>query len=150
MSTVSPRLAARAIILRDDKLLIVNAWKGNDRLWCAPGGGVERNSSLPDNLKRELFEETGLTISVGAPCLINEFHDPPDGFHQVEVFFRCEIISGDVSDDWKDPEGVVSKRRWITRADAAGIVLRPASLADVAWGDANLGAHYDNLEPILR
>ncbi|MBY6113656.1 NUDIX hydrolase [Mameliella alba] len=144
----SPRLAARAVILHRDRLLLVNAWadKRSD-LWCAPGGGVERGASLPDNLIREVYEETGLTIAVGAPCLVNEFHDPKSSFHQVEVFFRATITKGTLSDDWKDPEGVVHKRRLFTRDEVAALRLKPSSLPDIAWGT---GLAYDPLEPILR
>ena len=43
----SPRLSVRAIILRDDRLLLVNAWPaGQGDLWCAPGGGAERGEAL--------------------------------------------------------------------------------------------------------
>ena len=105
----TPRLAARALILRDDRLLLVNAYPdGQSDLWCAPGGGVEKHASLPDNLIREVHEETGLTVSVGAPTLINEFHDPDLKFHQVDIYFRCEIVAGDLRQDWRDPEGIVS------------------------------------------
>ena len=90
MPSRSPRLAARALILQGDKLLVVNAYPdGKSDLWCTPGGGVEKGFSVPENLRREVYEETGLQVSVGAPCLVNEFHDPVSGFHQVEVFFRC-------------------------------------------------------------
>ena len=68
MATSRPRLAVRGILLIDDRLLMVNAWGGGKSdLLCAPGGGVEMHSSLPDNLIREFHEETGLTITVGAP-----------------------------------------------------------------------------------
>lgn len=148
MPRPGPRLAARAVILLDNRLLLVNAWPGNTSdLWCAPGGGVERGSSLPDNLAREVFEETGLTIAVGAPCLVNEFHDPGSSFHQVEVFFRCAITNGTLTDDWTDTEGIVHTRRFFTLAEIEGIRLKPDSLHRVAW---DTGFAYDPLEPILR
>lgn len=143
----SPRLAVRAIILIENRLLLVNAWPGRDDLWCAPGGGVERGDSLPDTLAREVHEETGLTVSVGAPCLVNEFHEPGGAFHQVEVFFRCAIRAGALSDDWRDPEGIVDRHRLATRAECAALALKPDALPGVAWGD---GIAYDPLEPILR
>ncbi|MGA0826319.1 MAG: NUDIX domain-containing protein, partial [Gemmobacter sp.] len=87
-----PRIAARAIILHEGRLLLVNAWPGGrSDLWCAPGGGVERGQSLPETLMREVAEETGLRIAVEEPALVNEFHDPARGFHQIEVFFRARI-----------------------------------------------------------
>lgn len=144
-----PRLAVRAILLQNDRLLLVNAWKGRDHLWCAPGGGVEPHASLPDNLRREVMEEAGLTVAVGPPCLVNEFHDPDGTFHQVDIYFRCTLVAGDPHGDWTDPEGVVSYRRWVTRSEMAALTVKPDSLAAVAWGD-EVGISYDPLEPILR
>lgn len=144
----SPRIAARAVILHDDRLLLVNAYAdANSTLWCAPGGGVEKGSSIPDNLIREVHEETGLTISVGPPCLINEFHDPKTSFHQIEVFFRCKITQGRLDPDWQDPELIVDRRRWVTREEMAGLRYKPDSLPEIAWRDRSFG--YDPLEVIV-
>lgn len=149
MAETFPRLATRAVILHDQRLLLVNAFPGaQSDLWCAPGGGVERGRSLPDNLAREVFEETGLHITVGAPCLINEFHNPDDGFHQVEVFFRATIRSGELDDTWRDPEGIVNRRLFVSRAEMAGMRFKPDSLPDIAWGDGPMG--YDPLERLVK
>jgi len=146
----SPRLAVRALILHQDRLLLVNAFPGGrSDLWCAPGGGVRRGTSLPTNLIREVQEETGLTIAVGPPALVNEFHDPASSFHQVEVFFRCTITQGTLDPAWQDPEGVVTDRRFFTRAelDLGRIRFKPDSLGQAAWGE---GLHYDPLERLVR
>ena len=69
--TKPPRLAVRAIILHENRLLLVNAWPdGKSDLMCAPGGGVESGASLPDNLVREVYEETGLRVAVGHVLLL--------------------------------------------------------------------------------
>lgn len=143
------RIATRAIIMHDNRLLIVNAWKGRTHLWCAPGGGAEPHQSLPENLAREVMEECGLEVAVGTPCLVNEFHDPDGPFHQVDIYFRCRIISGDLTGDWTDPEGVVTHRRWVTREDLSRLRCKPDSLAAVAWKDPGAPA-YDPLEPIQK
>ena len=147
--TACPRLAVRAIILDRDRLLLVNAWKGRTHLWCAPGGGVELHASLHENLRREVREETGLTIAVGAPCLVNEFHDPGGSFHQVDIYFRCVLTGGDPDGGWTDPDGVVTHRCWVTRNQMAQLQVKPDSLAAVAWGDPD-APPYDPLEPIIR
>jgi 8-oxo-dGTP pyrophosphatase MutT (NUDIX family) len=143
-------MAVRAIILHENRLLLVNAWPaGKSDLMCAPGGGVERGSALPDNLIREVHEETGLHITVGAPCLVNEFHDPRGSFHQVDVYFRCTLAGAATLDpDWLDVDAIVTDRRWVTRAQMADLRVKPDSLAAVAWQDVDAPL-YDPLEPII-
>lgn len=141
------RVAVRGLLLIDDRLLLVNAWGGGvSDLLCAPGGGVEPHSSLPDNLIREFHEETGLTVAVGAPCMVNEFHAPERGFHQVDIYFRVSHVAGDPAAPWADPEGVVTERHLLTRAELENRRYKPDSLPDVAWGSEVL---YDPLEPLL-
>lgn len=148
MKPRSPRLAVRALILHQDRLLLVNAYGGGvSDLWCAPGGGVESGASLPDNLRREVYEETGLTVEVGAPALVNEFHAPEQGFHQVDVYFHARIVAGALEANWRDPEGVVTQRRFFARPDLAAIRFKPDSLPGAAWGG---GLLYDPLEVIVR
>lgn len=142
------RLAARAVIVEEGRLLLVNAFAdGRSDLWCAPGGGVEPGTSLSDSLRREVREETGLAVAVGHPCLVNEFHDPASGFHQVEVFFRCRVARGTLRPDWRDPAAVVTERRFFTRPELAAIRMKPDSLAEVAFSG---GIGYYPLEVMVR
>lgn len=147
MKPRSPRLAARALILHQDRLLIVNAYPaGKSDLWCAPGGGVHAGESLPDNLAREIHEECGIAIEVGAPALVNEFHDPRTGFHQVDLYFRCQMLDASLPETWTDPEGIVSERRFVTREELTRLRHKPDSLGPAAWGE---GLLYDPLEVIV-
>lgn len=149
MKTRSPRLATRAIIVQDGRLLLVNAYPGTrSDLWCAPGGGVEPGRSLPENLAREIHEECGLSISVGPLALVNEFHDPRTGFHQVDLFFRCTVIGGRLDPGWADPARVVHTRRFFAPDEIAAIRLKPDSLPRVAFAPDG-PAEYDPLEVIV-
>ncbi|RKF13846.1 NUDIX hydrolase [Roseovarius spongiae] len=142
------RLAVRAVIVRDSRLLLVNAYPGDQSdLWCAPGGGVEPHEGLAETLARELREEIGLRVNVGAPCLVNEFHAPASGLHQVEVFFRCDMQGGALPPRWRDPAGVVNRHGWFTRAELAALRLKPDSLPRVAFSD---DVAYDALETLVR
>lgn len=151
MPAKSPRIAVRAVIVHTNRLLLVNAWPdGRSELLCAPGGGAEPGASLPDNLAREVHEETGLRIEVGAPCLINEFHDPASGFHQVEVFFRCVLVgSARINPDWQDPEKIVDKHLWVSREEFDKLTVKPNALANVAFSPSQ-AITYDPLETILK
>lgn len=141
------RLAVRAAILQADRVLLVNAYPGQaSDLWCLPGGGVEPHASLPENLAREVREETGLTIAVGAPFLVNEFHDPDRRFHQVEIHFRATLTGPDRL-TLADPEGIVNRARWLTRAELASLRHKPDGLAAAIWSSDAAG--YDALERIV-
>ena len=73
-----PRLAVRGLLLIDNRLLPGPMRGVAARAICSArrAAGWSRNSSLPENLMREFHEETGLTVAVGTPCLVNEFHAP--------------------------------------------------------------------------
>ena len=151
MRPKSPRLAVRAVLVHEGRLLLVNAYpNGKSDLLCAPGGGAETGSSLPDNLRREVFEETGLRVLVGDPCLVNEFHDPGGSFHQVDVYFRC-TLEGDARIDpgWQDPERIVDRWLWVTAEELARLPHKPDSLGAVAF-TPSAAPVYDPLEPIVR
>jgi 8-oxo-dGTP diphosphatase len=142
-----PRLAVRAAILHGGRVLMVNAYPGAvSDLWCLPGGGVEPGHSLPENLMREVAEETGLAITVGAPFLLNEFHDPARGFHQVEVHFRA-TLRGPEELVLADPEGIVNRARWVSRPELARLRHKPDALAAAIWNGG--AAQYDPLELIV-
>lgn len=150
MPTKSPRIAARAIIIHEGRLLLVNAWAAQKSpLMCAPGGGANVGSSLPENLAREVYEETGLRVIVGAPALVNEFHAPQHGFHQVEVFFRCTLDGAvEIAPDWEDSEAVVNRHIWVTQDELAEVFHKPSSLGEVAF-DPSCPLRYDPLELIV-
>ena len=82
------------------------------RFGARPVAGSNRIALCTENLKREVYEETGLDIEVGEVAMINEFHDPEKSFHQVEVFFRASLSHAQLDDTWTDPEGIVVKRRF--------------------------------------
>jgi len=130
---------------------MVNAYAdGQSTLMCPPGGGVEAGSSLPQNLRREVYEETGLQIDVGPPCLVNEFHDPKGNFHQVDIYFRCTVIgSAEVDQNWHDTDRIVTDRRWLTEAELAEVYHKPDSLRAVAFNLPE-AITYDPLEPLVR
>lgn len=130
-----PRLAVRAVIVAAGRLLLVNAYPGQESdLWCAPGGGVERGQSLAGNLVREVREETGLEIRPGRLLGIEEFADPVSGFHQVEILLRATLAGSPESAVLADPEGVVNRLRWVGRDEIGGLRVKPDSLPRLAFG----------------
>jgi 8-oxo-dGTP diphosphatase len=127
------RVAARALILIDGRVLLVNAYPGFARdLWCAPGGGCAAGEPMTETLRREVWEETGLDIRAGALAGVSEFHDPAEGFHQVDLFFHTSA-AGRVDPAWRDPEGVVTRWHLATRDELTRMRHKPDHLAAMAF-----------------
>lgn len=145
-----PRLAARAVIVEAGRLLLVNAYPGDESdLWCAPGGGVERGTSIEENLRREVREETGLEIVPGRLLAVSEFHYPANGFHQVDLIYRARLIDPATAARLCNPECVVNRLRWVEAGGMAALRFKPDSLGDLAFGPDRPVVH-DPLEVQVR
>lgn len=93
---VISRPSARAIIFREDKLLLVYSKKYN--YYKLPGGGVESGESHKDTLLREVCEETGYQI---IPDSIEEYgkvvrrqrddYDENGIFEQENFYYFCKV-----------------------------------------------------------
>lgn len=65
-------------VLRDGKVLLIR--REDDGLWDVPGGGTESDETPQDTARRELAEETGLSVSVLHPLgVFQHRHTYPDG-----------------------------------------------------------------------
>jgi 8-oxo-dGTP diphosphatase len=145
-----PRLAVRAVVLDRGRLLLVNAYPGEESdLWCAPGGGVERGLSLEENLRREVREETGLEVAPGRLLGVSEFHDPAAGFHQVDLIFAARLLDAADGATLLDPAGVVNRLCWVDVAEIGRLRFKPDCLAELAFGPEG-PVVYDPLELLIR
>ena len=68
----------------------------NERgLWEFPGGSVEFGETLAKALQREMYEEYGIGISVGALVDVVDHILPQEHQHWVSPTFICRIVSGE-------------------------------------------------------
>jgi hypothetical protein len=56
-----PRKSAKAVIVRDEKLLVIVKRGAEGEYFVLPGGGQEHLESLPDALRRECYTPPWLT-----------------------------------------------------------------------------------------
>lgn len=90
-------VAVKAIILRDGNLLLLKKSKEENvapETWDLPGGRVEYGEAPQKALEREVFEETGLRVSVDSPTRVWSFMDGK--LHLVGITFLCRYLSGEV------------------------------------------------------
>jgi 8-oxo-dGTP diphosphatase len=69
MSTIypdTPRVAVGAVVIHQDKVLLVLRGKAPAKdMWAIPGGSVNLGETLQAAAEREVLEETGLQINAG-------------------------------------------------------------------------------------
>ena len=72
------RVAAYAVILRDDKILLsrLSPHITTDELWTLPGGGIDHGEDPRHAVLREVKEETGLDAMVGDTARVYSAHLP--------------------------------------------------------------------------
>jgi 8-oxo-dGTP diphosphatase len=87
------RISAGAIVEHEGRLLMVrHVVPGKYDFWVAPGGGVKGSESYEEAAAREVWEETGLTVRVGALLYIEDLVNSECRF--VKFWFAAQLISG--------------------------------------------------------
>jgi len=85
------RNSAKAVIIKDGKLLAVKIKDGEEEWYILPGGGQEREELLPDAVAREVREETGIRVECRDLLFVIEgVHG--ETFHRVDLIFLCEYM----------------------------------------------------------
>jgi len=111
---------AAALLVADDKLLLVNHRKGGRSYWVLPGGHVRPGEPLPDALRREMKEELDLDVTVGPLLIVHDFIRGER--HVVNNVFRVETASTDVH---VTPEKVLKDARWVPLDELESVDLLP-------------------------
>lgn len=87
------RVSSRAIIIEDGKLLAMFRRKIKEngsvkQYYVIPGGGLEENETLEENVIRELKEEFNVDIEIVKFLSTEEYEDT------IANYFLCKIING--------------------------------------------------------
>lgn len=109
-----------AVVRRGDAILITRRpdRAGRRGQWEFPGGKIEPGEAEPEALRREIREELGCAIEVGA-LLLRHGHRYPE--LEVELAFYAGALPGEA-------------------------VPEPIGVAEIAWAPAGTLASYDFLE----
>jgi len=90
----TPKLDTRAAISRDERILLVQERGGK---WSLPGGWVDVNVSVKENVIKEVREEAGLDVTVDLVIAVQdrEKHNLPIYAYKVcKIFVLCTVLGG--------------------------------------------------------
>lgn len=79
-----------AVILKDNKILLIHRKKNGEEYWVFPGGGVEGIETLEEGIIREVKEETNLDV-LKYERAFNVYNDASK---KEEPFYLCEVSDG--------------------------------------------------------
>ncbi len=117
----APVAAVGGVVIHDGAVLLVRrAYPPRQGEWSLPGGQLELGESLAEGVRREVREETGLDVEVGAVVdVFDRVHRDEAGrirYHFVIVDFLCQPRGGTLAagDD-------AAAARWVPRAEVAAL-----------------------------
>lgn len=90
----TPKIDCRAAIFQDGKILLVQEKNGS---WSLPGGWVDVNVSVKENVIKEVKEEAGLDVTADMVIAVQdrEKHNLPVYAYKVcKIFILCTAVGG--------------------------------------------------------
>lgn len=86
------RNSAKALVLRDGKILLLKLCDSDGEWFILPGGGQESCELLPDAVCRHVREDTGVEVSCQDLIFVME-GSQGENYHRIDFIFSCEYIS---------------------------------------------------------
>ena len=132
------RTAARALIVREGRLLLAHYRNAGHDWYAAPGGGQVEGETLPETLVRECQEEIGAEVEIIGLRFVRDyiveegvFSYLSESIHQVEHFFECAVAPSYRAGNGPSPDrnqvGVI----WADAQALESLPVYPARLRDV-------------------
>ena len=117
------RTAIRGIIVKNGKIAMIRSQKYGE--YKFPGGGMKKNETDCDTLRREVLEETGMTIdpdsvkAFGSTLEIRRNFEEEETLYQTSKYYFCRTVGKKQPrhlDDYEADYGY--EPEWVSAADA--------------------------------
>ncbi|WP_282937305.1 NUDIX domain-containing protein [Paenibacillus sp. RC67] len=101
MAAKQIRTAARAIIIKNQSLLVLRRTGLQGEFFVLPGGGQKHEEAIQQTLIREVLEEVDLHVNAEQLLFINEFigkrdssfPDHEQDVHQIDFTYLCSVTT---------------------------------------------------------
>jgi ADP-ribose pyrophosphatase YjhB (NUDIX family) len=128
------RNAVRAVIVREEAVLMQKKWAQERGVWYTlPGGGQEVHETLTEALQRECQEEIGTTVEVAGLLGVADFFkqrdtQPPTRRHLIEFLFACTVPDDYLPESGPHPDKHQIEVVWLPFSRFPDVSLFPKSL----------------------
>lgn len=141
--TMEPiRNSAKAIIIKDGRLLAIKHMDDEGPWFTLPGGGQDHGETLAQALERECQEEIGSGVYVGKLRYIreyigknHEFRDTDGDAHQVEFLFECHLNEDYPPGMGANPDSGQVGMEWLPLAEIENVRIYPKILRNLLVAD---------------
>ncbi|MBF2067193.1 MAG: NUDIX domain-containing protein [Calothrix sp. C42_A2020_038] len=133
------RNAAKALIIRENHLLVIAKRDAKGMWYLLPGGGQKHGESLEQALLRECWEEIGASVKIHNLVFVREFigknhlEDCSDIewcklVHSVDFIFACSLPDHYILGNGKMPDEGQEKVEWLPIAKLYEYRIYPSQL----------------------
>ncbi|MCX4799500.1 MULTISPECIES: NUDIX domain-containing protein [unclassified Streptomyces] len=132
-----PRVSARAVVLNAQGEILLVRHRDQDReFYVLPGGRVEPGETSAEAVRREVLEETGLSVRVGELRWVREYlpqRHQGDPHHttrlqQLQLYFDAYLEHESAAAPPGHPDRTQSAVVWHAAATVGELALLPAGL----------------------
>lgn len=120
------RSSAKALIIRDGKMLAVRIRDSQEEWYIMPGGGQTAGETLDRAVEREVLEETGIAVRAKDVAFVIE-GTHGEKFHRIDIVFDCEYLGKDENAE-KIPDTMQAGTEWINIEGLNHAPLYPSRL----------------------
>lgn len=141
---MSIRNSAKAIIIKDGKLLCTKNKDQFGIFYLLPGGGQNKGENIIEALKRECKEEIGAEVEVGDLKFVrdyigknHEFKEWDSDVHQIEYMFIC-FLKGEINyEKANEKDAYQIGIEWIDLKNLKDVRIYPKKLSEVIKEDGS-------------
>ena len=142
------RNSAKALIIKDGKMLVSKINNNGDIFYVMPGGGQYTNELLTDTVKRECEEELGIAVEPKSLEFVVEGLRG-ESFHRVDLVFLCDYI-GEIKNskihkdkkqigfEWLSIENLMNEQLYPSKLRSQIILLFNNEKTDVYLGNESM------------
>lgn len=117
------KIAQKVIVVRDNKVLLVQDPREGKEIWELPGGRMNEGEEPRAAMQREFLEEMGVAIKVYEVVHMEQFYQFSDGRNAFLIVYHGTLVDPQAPFVVADEE--VSHVAWFTEEEVKALELFP-------------------------